>query len=496
MQTNTVEQRISLLTLSFLSLCILFFTACQNQETNPNTEPEEPENNEAGSGFIGYRGIWFDLGQKTTYEWNGQTFKGSKYSGGLATYTMKHIPIAIYAPEVNRTFFVYGGTTEASERKLRCMIGYYDHTTGMVSRPVMVHDKGSVNDPHDNPSLMIDPQGYIWVFVSGRATSRKGYKYRSEKPYNIERFICMTPDGEIFTYPQPMWIEGRGIFHFFTRYTGTRELYFESCSLDGTWSPVQKLAGMKEGEESKAGHYQFSNHHGDTIATVFNRHINGNVDTRTNIYFIQTTDFGQTWTTVDGTPLSLPLTDPHSPCLVRDYHSLGKNVYIKDLNFDRHGHPVILYLTSLNHKPGPQTEARTWHTVRWTGEEWIDHPITQSFHCYDSGSLWIEDDLWRVIAPTDAGPQLWGTGGEMVMWESRDQGITWIRAHTLTHGSTFNHGYARRPLHAHDPFYALWADGNPDKLSASHLYFCSSQGEVYQLPYTMTKAHEKPQKVY
>ena len=35
----------------------------------------------------GYKGIWFDLGQRSEF--------GSKYSGGLGTYTAKHGPIAV-----------------------------------------------------------------------------------------------------------------------------------------------------------------------------------------------------------------------------------------------------------------------------------------------------------------------------------------------------------------------------------------------------------------
>ena len=43
----------------------------------------------------GYKGIWFTLGQFSDY--------GDKYSGGLGTYTAKHVPLAIYAPQVNKT---------------------------------------------------------------------------------------------------------------------------------------------------------------------------------------------------------------------------------------------------------------------------------------------------------------------------------------------------------------------------------------------------------
>jgi len=129
----------------------------------------------------GYRGIWFTLGQfKGEY--------GDKYPGGLGTYTAKHVPMAVYAPEAEKTFFVYGGTPDPAKRHVLAMVSYYDHARGVVPRPRIVHDKGGVSDPHDNPSLCLDGQGHVWVFVSGRANHRPGYKYRSTEPYRIDRF--------------------------------------------------------------------------------------------------------------------------------------------------------------------------------------------------------------------------------------------------------------------------------------------------------------------
>src|SRR5690606_29261352 len=121
----------------------------------------------------GYRGIWFQLGTKTEY--------GVKYSGGLGTYTVHHIPMAVYCPKVDKTFFVYGGT-QKGKRHLLAMASYYDHARHVVPRPTIVHDKQGVNDPHDNPSLNVDEKGYIWVFVSGRANRRPGFIYRSAQP--------------------------------------------------------------------------------------------------------------------------------------------------------------------------------------------------------------------------------------------------------------------------------------------------------------------------
>jgi len=129
----------------------------------------------------GYRGIWFTLGQLGEY--------GDKYSGGLGTYTAKHRPLAVYAEAVNKTFFVYGGGRHG-ERHLLIMASYYDHGQGQVPRPVIVHDKGGVDDPHDNASIALDGDGHVWVFVSGRGRSRPGFKYRSPAPYSI---ACEAP---------------------------------------------------------------------------------------------------------------------------------------------------------------------------------------------------------------------------------------------------------------------------------------------------------------
>lgn len=423
----------------------------------------------------GYRGIWFTLGQFSSY--------GDKYSGGLGTYTAHHSPLAIYAPEVGKTFFVYGGTTGPGDKYLLCMIGSYDHKKRTVSKPVVVHDKGGVDDPHDNPSLMIDDQGYIWVYVSGRNTRRMGYKYRSLKPYDISGFEQVTE--EVMTYPQPIFVKGKGYFHFFTKYTGVRELYFETSKDGRTWTDDRKLAGIKAPKYGKAGHYQVSNHRGDFIFTFFNWHPDGNVDKRTNVYYLETRDFGETFHTADGTTLSIPLEDIGSPARVLDYEAKIKNVYLCDAEVDTDGNPVCLYVISDGHEPGPDNGPREWMILFRRNGEWIERKIGDSDHNYDMGSLFIDSKVWKVIAPTDPGPQPYGSGGEVVIWESRDKGLTWARARQVTSGSERNHNYVRRVVNGKSPFLYLWADGNPDQFSKSALYFGDEKGRVYPLPYDM-----------
>ena len=468
---------------TYVSAIAVFVFTAFGQVTAGRAQPKSAPSDVgmAGQRIDGYRGIWFTLGQESEY--------GDKYSGGLGTYTANHLPIAVYAPKADKTFFVYGGTPAADQRHLLCMAGYYDHKANRVPKPVVVHDKLTVNDPHDNPCLNIDEEGHLWVFVSGRGRARPGFKYRSREPYSIDAFERV--EESEMTYPQLHLVPGKGFMHLFTKYTKGRELYFETSADGRTWTEDRKLAGM-------GGHYQVSGRHGGKVGTSFMYHPGGNVDKRTNLYYVQTPDMGKTWTTVDGRPVSTPMTDVKGAGLLIDYEAQGLNVYIHDLNFDRDGHPIILYITSKGAAPGPQNGPYTWRVTRWTGTAWATHDVTTSDHNYDTGCLYVEDDggTWRFVGPTGVGPQPHGAGGEMSAWTSCDRGATWARSAQLTKNSEYNHSYARRPNGAADPFYTFWADGDPRQLSPSRLYFANRAGDrVWRLPYDMAGDFAEPVEV-
>ena len=85
---------------------------------------------------------------------------------------------------------VYGGTTARSgtdKQELLHMVSYYDHVTGKVPRPTILLNK-KTNDAHDNPTIAIDDQGYIWIFSASHGTGRPSYIHRSKKPYSIDEF--------------------------------------------------------------------------------------------------------------------------------------------------------------------------------------------------------------------------------------------------------------------------------------------------------------------
>ena len=434
----------------------------------------------------GYSGIWYfnqPSGDQYAY----------KYSGGFATYPQQQSPIAIYVASQNKTFFCYGGTTDpanSGKPELLHMVSYYDHKTGMVPRPTILLNKHT-DDAHDNPVMSIDEHGYIWIFSNSHGTSRPSFIHRSRKPYDIRDFELITTTN--FSYGHPWWFRGKGFLFLQTLYEDKgRSLYFNASADGQHWSKPQRLARVD------LGHYQITAHEGDRCASVFNLHpIPGGLNTRTNLYYVETRDMGKTWHNAAGKPLDIPIRSSANGALVHDYQSEKRLVYLKEVAFGNDGNPVILYLTSNGYESGPKQGPHIWHTARWNGRSWEIREFTRSDHNYDFGALWIEPDgAWRVIAPTEPGAFPYTTGGDLVMWLSRNEGRTWKKRKRLTAAKDRNHGYVRKPVNAHPDFYAIWADGKTLGPSASSLYFTNMDGSaVWRLPTKMTADFARPEKL-
>ena len=427
----------------------------------------------------GYKGLWASSGKSSGY--------GFRYSGGLATSSAQHNPVAIYSSAAQKTYFVYGGTSDEENSHLQIMVSYYDHKTKMVPKPVIVYDKMGVNDPQDNATISIDSEGYIWVFVSGMGRTRPGFIFKGSKPWLIDSFDKIM-EGEL-VFPQPWHIDGDGFILMYTKFLKGRELYWSTSSDGKTWSAAQKLAGM-------GGHNQITNYNGKKLVSVFSYLPDGNGEKQTNLYLLQTDDLGKSWKTVDNKTVQTPLTNIHNEAMIKDYESEGKLVYMKDLNFDSEGNPVILAIISHDFRPGPGGDPREWMIIHWKDNKWNFNKICESTHNHDMGSLYIEGKEWRVIGPTQPGPQKYGMGGEMALWESSDEGVSWNKSFDITTNSSKNNSYARRPVNAAKGFYSFWSDGDAEKISRVNLYFTDeSCKKVWVLPYDMKNEFERPVRI-
>ena len=436
--------------------------------------------------------------------WYGYT-DGRYYAGGLGTFPQQIHPMAYYAADAGksgRTFFVYGGATQADPTDLLTMISYYDHAAKQVARPRILNHKGT-NDGHDNPSLMLDGKGYIYVFSNAHGTLRPSFLYRSTRPYSLDEFetVLTLPKSNNFSYAQPWYVPGQGFLLLHSNYGAKpiRRLYYNS-SVDGVhWRYDWNLGGANPRPGlalMPGGCYQVSGMHDRTVGTAFNVSVDN--DRRTNLYYVETSDLGRAWKTAAGDAISTPITKVDSAALVHDYKSAGLYVFLKEVRYDAAGEPVLLYLTSSTVDTNDLKPPRTWHTARFdaAAHRWVIRRAFTSDNNYDFGTLYIEGDgAWRIIASTEPGPQAGKTGGEMAVWISRDRGTNWRKTLLLTHDSKYNHTYPRQPVNANADFYAFWADGDASpKVSLSSLYFTDKAGSgVWRLPTTMTGEFAAPE---
>ena len=497
---------------------ILFVICCSTCIILVSCKEQARQNDELSGELLfekaeGYQGIWYMCNPvNTEYKF--------KYSGGLGTYCAKHKPFAYYSKEAKKTYFCYGGTVKDSYKQekitksadadsipgmLLHMVSYYDHKTGQVPKPTILLDKYT-KDAHDNPVISMDEHGYIWVFSTSHGTGRPSFIHKSIKPYSIKSFKKINPiyivDGKTkpfdnFSYLQVWNTSKTGFVAFFTKYgfPVDRTICYMTSKNGIEWSECKRIATIEKGS------YQVSFSDGNKMATTFNIHPD-NADKkahplnyRTNLYYIESTDQGKTWQTANGQSVKLPVQSIGHHSLAVEYLSKKKNVYLKDLRFDHQGNPVILFIASNGYEPGPESGPRVWTIARHVDGDWKTDSITASDNNYDMGSLYIEGQTWKIIAPALPGPQKYNPGGEVAVWESKDMGRSWKLVKNMTENSSFNHTYARRPVNAHPGFYAFWADGHGREPSPSKLYFSDQQGNVFLLPEKMKNEFEMPKKL-
>ena len=503
--------RRSSLRITFLILYLPALISCDGVTGNRHTSadyPDEVMNHQAE----GYNGIWY---QNPPLE-NEYRFK---YSGGLATYCAKHRPFAIYSEKVNRTFFCYGAAAPDLYQKIDLekihpyptagllihAVGYFDHETGRVCKPTCVMDKGT-GDAHDNPVISLDNDGHVWIFSTSHGRTRPSYIHRSVHTFDIDSFERIqalqvldndTVAFDNFSYFQPWHMGTDGFIVFATKYSFPVDR--TPCFLtsrDGIyWSDWQRIAAFG------LGHYQVSASDGMKAGIMLNFHpeVEGKIhglNFRTNLYYLETYDFGRSWQTAGGKKLNLPLKEIDNPALVHDYRSDSLLVYLKDLQFDRDGNPVLLYITSRGYVSGPENDLRTWTLACWSETGWGISEICTSDNNYDAGELMLYPDRWMLIAPTEPGSQPYNTGGEIAIWESHDRGNHWRKTEQVTSGSEFNHTYVRRVVNAHPDFLALWADGHGRQPSVSRLYFINQDKKVWRLPSSMEGKFEYPERIH
>jgi hypothetical protein len=383
------------------------------------------------------RGVWYACGHKVNtlpgHEW--------VYSGPMATYCAWHRPMAVYRPEVNRTYFVYGNAENAPT------ISLYDHSTRTFAYPQVLGSNPD-GDAHRNPTLLVERGGHLMVFWGAHGHQTR--VLRSRRAYDIGEWeeVSPLPDGAT-SYPQ-CWelLEGEVFVTYRQAPSWTTSSWRMVTSQDGgrSWGAPRELVDLGEwavygisvgatGPYPRRVHFVWSQLGGGTPEEVASKHLWAR---RYNIYYACSDDGGRTWRRSDGSPYELPITPGSAEEI---YHCGQHGVWLKDIQLNAHGAPFVLFIDS-----EVETYEGLWKVARLSEKGWEFSTITGSDHMYDDGAIALLDDTdIRVYAPsTPVQPQ--EDGGEIEEWQSTDGGRTWANTRHVTADSRYSHNNVKLAL--------------------------------------------------
>jgi len=402
-------------------------------------------------------GIWHASGAKERVSPTANTV----YGGAHATYCAWTRPMAVYAPAVDKTFFVFGNMDNSPT------ISFYDHQAKQLA-PAQVLGANPDMDAHKNPHLLIDEGGYLYVFY--RSHCSPTHLTRSAKPYDISEWENLGAIVERSSYPQP-WQVKPGEMIVLYRGGGTHdatESIIRSTDRGQTWSRPEVVVATPRGN----GCY------GVSIAETgdFPRRVHfawsvtrGKWWQRYHVYYAYSDDGGATWRKTDGRAYELPITEETSE-MIFESDVPDRGVWLKDIQLDSQGNPYVLFIDS--HTP---TYDGVWRMAKCVDDKWTFHELAASDHMYDAGAIvFLADDDIRIYAPTTPS-QPYQDGGEIEEWQSTDAGVTWTNTKHLTSGSKYSHNHVKAVHNAGRPdFRVFWNYGdarNPPETHDVDLYW-------------------------
>ncbi len=388
-------------------------------------------------------GIWHYSGCKRRVSPTAKTV----YGGAHATYCAWTRPMAIYAPSEDKTFFAFGNADNSPT------ICCYDHKSRTLDHAVVVAANPDM-DAHKNPHLLIDDDGYIYVFY--RSHCSPTHLEKSARPYDISQWVSMGVVAEASSYPQP-WELKKGEISVFYRGGGTHNAT-ESCvrSRDGgkTWSKPEIIAssppknGFYAVTIAETGEYPRKVHMAWSVTR-------GDWWQRYHVFYAYSDDGGYTWKKSDGSTHQLPITEPTSERIFKS-DVPDRGVWLKDIQLDSKGNPYILFVDA-----NTLTYDCEWRVAVLRGGKWSIHEIAKCDHMYDAGSLVVlaDGDIRAYLPTTPSQP--YQDGGDIDEWQSTDGAKTWTNTKHITSGSKYSHNYVKTVFnHQKGDFRVFWCYGD------------------------------------
>ena len=323
----------------------------------------------------------------------------------------------------------------------------YKHDTAEWSGPFKagVSALGKTPDPtdaakvdnHGRPALIVDSEGYIHLIFGGHGGSFVHGKNRlgnpgagrqthvvTTKPQDISEWQVLANVPPFGTYTQFVKMPDGDIYLFY-RHGSHRSDWVYQKSTDNcrTFSPpVSILKCQPQSDDPNVHDAWYASFHpgkGDTITATFHHHpcaVLNHKKPLHNTYFMHmncaATD---TWTSVQGTPVSLPVTKDSADRLTL-VNASDKGVRTGICRVDDDGNPHILV-----------KQGASLIYYRWTGDAWQESVALANSPSAQEGDIVINSpsDIRLLMSGNFAGHNT------IAWWQSTDGGAHWQQQSTV-----------------------------------------------------------------
>jgi hypothetical protein len=309
-------------------------------------------------------------------------------------------------------------------------VASYDHDSGL--RTITTLKSRLQIDDHDNPSILVRPDGRLLVFWSTHGGDNMWYR-RSARPEDItawepERVLpTNTPGTNGYTYPNPVQLPAEGNrIYLFWRGGNNNPSFSTLNSGSSTWSRARTMI-LNPGDRP---YVKYADNGRDTIAMAFTQgHPRAG---RTNIYFAAYR--AGALRRADGSVISTMANLPIAPAEAEEIYNwqINGKAWVHDVALDAAGNPVIVYATF------PTDTDHRYRYARWNGSSWTDRELVRAGRSmsvdprepnYSGGITLDHEDPSTVYLSRQVAGVF-----ETEVWTTPDEGASWS-SRSLTSGS-------------------------------------------------------------
>lgn len=328
-------------------------------------------------------------------------------------------------PLHNRTYIAYADVDSDA------MITYYDHDTREIGTPVNIGVSIPPNDPHANPHMVIDADGYVYVFWGTHSSNQQ--MRRTLIPEDITQWEVTKVLTGRFTYHQIFFINST-MYWFYRNQWGGQWVFRTSTDYrtgDWTWSE-EHIVIDEPGTQVPYPQFVLGN---ETPTPYI--HVAWNVYDGTlwrDVYYAYSDDLGVSWKKRDGTPLPLPLSQNNADVVYLFDFIHG---WVNDVQLTPQHQPVIMFFEADDGSVPYKIKIARYENGQWVQRLVTDTPVSR----YNLPVMRMEPNgdmkMFLTVGGDPGGNQPGVYGGEVQEYSSTDNGDTWQKVRDITANSPF-----------------------------------------------------------